>query len=254
MVNMEKKGQVTIFIILGVLIIVLGILLYLVYPKLSANFGFDEENPSTFIQNCLEEKVQEGLDIVTLQGGSLAPTHYLMYENGKVEYLCYTGEYYQTCVMQQPMLKSHIESEIESYIEEVADSCFDDLKTSYEKKGYSISLKKGGMDVELIPEKVIVNFNTSLDLTKTESKSFDSFRVVLNNNLYELVSIANSILNWEAHYGDAETTIYMNYYHDMKVEKFKLSDGSTVYTISERDTNNKLRFASRSVAWPPGYG
>jgi len=77
--------------------------------------------------------------------------------------------------------------------------------------------------------------------------------VILNNNLYELVSIVNSILNWEARYGDSETTIYMNYYHDLKVEKKKQSDGSTIYILTDRNTLDKFQFASRSVAWPPGY-
>ena len=44
----------------------------------------------------------------------------------------------------------------------------------------------------------------------------------------------------------------MNYYHDLKVEKNKQTDGSTIYILTERDTENKFQFASRSVAWPPG--
>ena len=93
-----------------------------------------------------------------------------------------------------------------------------------------------------------------MSLTKGDASNYDAFRVVVDNNLYELVSIANSILNWEASYGDAETTTYMNYYHDLKVEKKKQSDGSTVYILTDRNTEEKFQFASRSVAWPPGYG
>ena len=92
-----------------------------------------------------------------------------------------------------------------------------------------------------------------LTLTKGGAEKYDSFRVVLNNNLYELVSITNSILNLEARYGDAETTIYMNYYHDLKVEKKKQSDGTTIYILTDRNNKNQFQFASRSVAWPPGY-
>ena len=77
---------------------------------------------------------------------------------------------------------------------------------------------------------------------------------MLDNNLYELASIAESIVEWEATYGDSETTTYMNYYHDLKVEKKKQTDGTTIYIVTNRDTRNKFQFASRSVAWPPGYG
>jgi len=251
--NMKKSGQVTIFIIIGILIVVMGILVYLFYPQIKSTLGFEADNPSAFIQECLEEEIENNLETLSLQGGSLEPEHYIMYDNEKVEYLCYTGEYYKTCVMQQPMLKSHIESEIKEGIEERVTECFDNLKEIYIGKNYVVKLEEGEMNIELLPKRVVATFNHVLTLTKGDSKQYESFRVVVNNNLYELVSITNSILNWEARYGDAETTIYMNYYHDLKVEKKKQSDGSTVYILTDRNTENKFQFASRSVAWPPGY-
>jgi hypothetical protein len=75
----------------------------------------------------------------------------------------------------------------------------------------------------------------------------------LNNNLYQLVNIADSIIDFESIYGDSETTIYMNYYHDLKVEKLKQIDESTIYILTDRTDGNKFQFASRSYAFPPGY-
>jgi hypothetical protein len=46
----------------------------------------------------------------------------------------------------------------------------------------------------------------------------------------------------------------MNYYHDLKVEKKKQLDGTNIYILTDRNNENKFQFASRSVAWPPGYG
>lgn len=249
-----KKGQVTIFIIISVVVVALGVLIYMFYPQIKTTLGLTPTNPSDYMQTCIEEEIANTVEKLSLQGGSLTPEHYIIYDNEKVEYLCYTREYYKTCVMQQPMLKQHIESEIESEIREEVTDCFDSLKESYENKGYSVNLKKGEISVELLPKRIVSTFGYSLTLTKDDTEMYDSFRVVLNNNLYELVSIANSILNWEAHYGDAEVTIYMDYYHDLKVEKKKQSEGSTVYILTDRNNENKFQFASRSVAWPPGYG
>ncbi len=251
----NKRGQVTIFIIIAVMIVVLGILIYMFYPEISVGLGLEPKNPTAFIQTCIEDEIKESIEKLSLQGGSLVPEHYILYNNEKIEYLCYTGEYYKTCVVQQPMLKEHIESEIKNEIEEEVDACFDSMKESYQKRGYEVSLRKGEISVELLPERVVATFDHSLTLTKGEdSEKQDSFSVVLNNNLYELISIANSILEWEATYGDSETTTYMNYYHDLKVEKKKQSDGTTIYILTDRNTENKFQFASRSVAWPPGYG
>jgi cell division protein YceG involved in septum cleavage len=251
----NKRGQITIFIIIAVVIVVAGILIYTFYPEIQASLGLGVKNPQSFIQSCIEEEIEENVEKLSLQGGSLDPTHYIMYNNNKIEYICYTGEYYKTCVVQQPMLKEHVESEIKNEIDKGVDACFDSMEESYQKKGYDVNLKKGSKDIELLPKRIVATFDYSLTLTKGEdSEKHDSFRVVMNNNLYELISIANSILEWEATYGDAETTIYMNYYHDLKVEKKKQSDGTTIYIITDRNTGNKFQFASRSVAWPPGYG
>jgi len=255
----NKRGQVTIFIIVAIVIIALGILIYMFYPQVKSILGFEPETPSAFIQICLEEEIENTVEKLSLQGGSINPEHYIVYDNEKIEYLCYTnknvGEVANpTCVMQQAMLKEHIESEIENDIEVEVEDCFDDLEESYKKQGYSVDLRKGGTGIELAPKRIVATFDNSLTLTKEGSETYGPFRVVVDNNLYELVSITNSILNWEARYGKAESTVYMNYYHDLKVEPKLQSDGTTVYILTDRNTGNKFQFASRSVAWPPGYG
>jgi hypothetical protein len=253
-VGKNKGGQVTIFIILAIVIIVLGILVYMYFPQIKTTLGLGPKNPKSFIQACIEEKIEESVETLSLQGGSINPEHFILYDNEKIEYLCYTNEYYKTCVMQRPLLKAHIENEIKDEIKEEVKECFNSLKESYQKKGYSVDMKEGGTSIELLPKRIVSTFDYSLTLTKGESEKYESFKVVLNNNLYELTSIASSILNWEARYGDAETTIYMNYYHDLKVEKKKQSDGTTIYILTDRNNENKFQFASRSVAWPPGFG
>ncbi len=251
---MKNKGQVSIFIIIAIIIVVFAALIYIFYPKIQTTLGFGEVNPYVFMQTCLEQDIQDSVNTISSQGGSLNPENYILYQDEKIEYLCYTNENYQTCVMQQPMLKKHIEFEIKNNIQDKADNCFNSLKKSYEKKGYDVNLKAGEMKVELLPKKIKVKFNNELDLSSSAgSQKYEKFNINLNNNLYELVNIANSILNYEATYGDSETTIYMNYYHNIKVEKLKQGDGSTIYTITNRDKGNKFTFASRSVAWPAGY-
>ncbi len=249
----DVKGQTTIFIIIGIIIVALAVLIYFLYPKIRTGVG-GVENPYTFIQSCLEDKITDVVDILSLTGGSVSPVHYIIYNGEKIEYLCYTNEYYKTCVMQQPFLKEHIEEEIRKEINIESGKCFDNLKKSYENKGYSIELRRGSMAVELLPKRIVVNFNNTMTATKDSTEKYESFRVIVNNNLYEFVSIANSILNWEARYGDAETTLYMTYYKDLKVEKKVQEDGSTIYILTDRNNGNKFQFASRSVAWPPGYG
>ncbi len=250
----NHRGQVTIFIIIAIIIIVIGVLIYLFYPQIKTLFKSGSQNPAAFMQTCLEDEIKDTMEIISLQGGSVNPEHFYLYQDNKLEYLCYTNEYYLTCTVQQPLLKSHIESEIENEIAEEVEACFEDLRESFENAGYDVELSSGNTIVELLPEKIVTTLTSKLTLTKGDTEIYDSFSIVLDSNLYELVSIATSIIDWEATYGDAETTNYMNYYHDLKVEKLNQMDGSTIYILTNRDTEEKFQFASRSVAWPPGYG
>ena len=248
----NKKGQVTIFIIIAVLLVASVLVVYLFFPQVLANFGVGAQNPTAFMQGCMEEQLRTTTELISSQGGSLNPENYFLYNDDKIEYLCYTEDSYSTCVMQQPLLKQHAESEIQRGIKNQADICLDSLKTIFEKRGYEVSLSDGELVVELLPQRIGVTFENDLTLTRDSSQRFDKISILLNNNLYELISIANSILNWEARYGDTETTAYMDYYGDLKVEKNLQSDGSTIYILTDRKTEDKFQFASRSVAWPPG--
>jgi len=257
---MKKRGQVTIFIILAIIIVVLGVLAYFFYDDIKISLGFGVESPRGFMESCLNEDIQGAVDRLSLQGGNLDPMHYVLYDGEKVSYLCYTNEYYKLCVMQQPMLKQHIETQLKEYMQSRVDDCFDKLVEKYEKAGYEVRLTPGETKVELLPKRIVTSFGHNLALRKGEDtqvygdEAGQKIDISLNNNLYELISIANSILTWEATAGDAEVMTYMDYYHDLKVEKKKQSDGTTVYILTDRNTEDKFMFASRSLAWPPGYG
>jgi len=249
----NRKGQVTIFIIIAIIIVAAGVLIYSFYPQIKSTLSNQEVTPESYIQNCLEEEMLNAVDKLSVQGGTITPENYILYDDTKVEYLCYTSEYYKPCVVQQPMLKNHIEREIKNEIDEEINACFSSMKESYEKKGYAVDLKSGQKKIELLPKRIVATFNYSLTLTKgSDTKSHNSFSVVMNNNLYELTSIASSIVESESEYGDAETTVYMMYYHDLKVEKDLQSSGEKIYILTDRNTENKFQFASRAQAWPAG--
>lgn len=246
------KGQVTIFIIIALIIIALAILFYFLLRKPPVG-PVVTENPAVYIETCMKEKIKETADIISLQGGSVIPSNgYYLYQNNKIEYLCYTNEYYAPCVVQQPMLSPHIQEEILKNIEDETVNCFNSMKESYEKEGYEVLMKSGNTTVDLLPERIITNFGYEVTLTKGNTNKYENFQIVLPRDTYRFASIASSIIQWETLYGDAEITTYMNYYHDLKVEKKKQIDETSIYILTNRDTGEKFQFASRSWAFPPG--
>lgn len=248
----EKRGQLTIFVIVAIVIVALGVLVYSFFPQIRTTLGFATSNPSSFMQSCMEEDLGNAVKMISSQGGSMNPEPYYLYQDEKIEYLCYTNQDYLTCVVQQPLLKQHVESEIKNAIKNKEESCFTELKNSFQSQGYGVSLGNGETNVELLPKRIVVNFNRTLTLTKESTENYENLDVVLDNNLYELVSIANSIINMEVQFGDSETTVYMNYYHDLKVEKLKQTEGTKVYILTNRNTGDKFQFATRSRVFPAG--
>lgn len=249
---MNTKGQVTIFIIIGVLVVAAVLIIFLLVPRLNTGPATDSANPSAFIESCIMGDLEDTIVTLSLQGGQLAPTSYYVFENNNVGYTCYTNEYYKTCIVQQPLLHSQIEKELAEALSDVSDTCFSLLQQQYEDEGYSVSMDLGETQVSLLPKRIVILYNHSLALTKTDTRSIEEISVVLNNNLYELVGIALSITKWESNFGDAQTTPYMDLYRDLKVEKKKQSEGTTIYMLTDRNNGNTFQFATRSVAWPPG--
>ena len=243
----NRKGQLTIFIIIAMVIVAVGILIYSFWPQIKSVLGGEAGNPQAFIQGCVEKEIEDAVEIISLQGGSVEPDSFYTYEGNKIEYLCYQNQGYASyCVVQQPFLKQHIESEIKNEIADAVESCFESMRESFERRGYDVVLTDGDFNIELLPKRIAATFNRELTLTRGDSERYEEFVVVLNNNLYELTAIANSIIDWEAKYGDAETTLYMSFYHDLKVEKFKQTDDTKIYVITDRNSGDKFQFASRS--------
>ncbi len=249
-----KRGQVTLFIILALIIVGVGVVIYLFYPQIQSLTGLQIQNPEAYIQACMKSTIQDTIDNLSLQGGVINPDHYVLYDNSEVEYLCYTNKDLQPCVMQQPLLRASIESQIANAIKSKADSCFSDLEENYNKRGYTTTLLNGGINVSLLPERVKTDFNYNLTITKGNAQRFTQFSVLTNSNLYELTGIAMNILYWEVSQGDVDTGMYMLYYHNILVEKNEQSDGTKVYIITDVNSKDKFQFATRSFAWPAGFG
>ena len=252
-INSNKRGQVTIFIIIALVIVALAVLIYFLYPRIFSSASFDAQNPEKYLQECIEKDLQESIEILSSQGGDFNPTNYYLYLGEKLKYLCYTNEYYKLCTVQEPFLQNSIESKISENISTKINECWNFLIETYEGKGYSVSDKIGTTKTEILPERVILRFiDYELSVTKADVETHKSFNIILNNNIYELLEIATNIVEWETSLGDADMWAYMMFFKHIKAEKIKQTDDTKVYIITNKDTGEKFQFASRTLAFPPG--
>jgi hypothetical protein len=246
----KKRAQASIFIVLALAIVVILALLYV--NRDSFRTVFEGRTPLENIQGCIQGYLDEGIETVSVQGGSIDPENFYMYEGYKVDYVCYTEEYYELCVMQKPLLKQSIEQELQDFLKPRARSCLNAEKENLEGKGYSVSMTDPNITVDLVPNNVLVNIKADLKIRKDKTETYEYIKIDTASKLYELVMIASSITSWEGKYGDSEILNYMFHYPDLKVEKKKQGDGSTIYILTDKKTQDKFLFAVRSMALPPG--
>lgn len=249
----NKRGQITVFVIIAILII--AVLGFIFYPNIKK---FIAPTITDFLPDeCMQEGVQDVLNQTLMRGGLMKPELYFRYYNETLNYLCYTSEWYKTCVMQTPLLKQTIENEVNANAKAKMKSCIDTMEKNLEGRGYSVTTsgtKESTMTI--VPKKIVISSDVSLTLQKGEDTSTipaSRMTTEFDSNIYELIMIASSIQNYEARYGDSSIDTYMGIYPNIKVEKYKQDDGTKVYIITDRDTDEKLQFATRSLAWPPGY-
>lgn len=254
MLSYGKRGQVTIFIIVALVVVVLVVLLAYFWGDIKS-IGV-EATPQKFVESCMSDPIEDSVSSIFEHGGVIENKNSVLFKGQAVEYLCYTNEYYKTCVMQKPLLKDSVEKELNIALKLSSENCIISLKKDLENKGFTVNsgVQRTTIFSNLSLGRADFIITAPLTLTKgDDSQTIASFRISNPSKLYELVMSAVYILNWEARYGDFDTLTFMLSYPDFRLEKQKLSEGSKVYILSSRSTNEKFVFASRSISWPPGY-
>ena len=249
-----KKGQVAIFVIIAI-VIVGAILLIFLYPKIPILSQNSELSPVAYLKSCITPEINKDVLLLSKNGGYANPEGVLDYQGDKIKYLCYTSEYYKTCVVQQPLIKEHFEQELNTLVHSKVNDCVQSLKQEYINRGYDITLGNIESKTSINPDNILVSITSPITVSKAgASQTFNGFDVQIGSKMYDMLMITVSIIDYESTLGDSETTLYLQYYPDLKIEKVKFSDGSKVYTLTDVVSDESFRFASRSLAWPPGYG
>ena len=251
--DLGKRGQVAIYVIVAIAIVAVIIVLFL-FPDVRTNITGGEFSPNTYLRSCVEEDVKTAVTELAQNGGYINPEGTILYQGREIKYLCYSSENYKTCAVQQPMIKNNFEKELSAIVTPKANECIRQLKTEYEKKGYSVSAASVNSQVSIIPGSIRIDFLSPMTITKESTQTYNGFDVEIDSEMYDLLMTAQSVIEFESTYGDSETTLYLQYYPDLKMEKVVLSDGSTIYKLSNVNTKEEFVFASRSLVWPPGYG
>ena len=251
----NKRAQITLFVIIAIIIVAVFVLVFTfrgkIIPQIS---GKPIKNPEAFLSSCLEEKIREGIKIISSQGGYVNHSLYLDLDNERIHYLCFTQNYYLPCINQEPMLIKHLSDELHDYIEDDVENCFAQLEDGLKKEGYEVDLNYKGFEIILIPKKVTIQTESSIVLKKTEeSTRQENLKIAITSRFYDLAEVVQEILSQEARFCNFDIQGFMLFYNEFDVDKFKTGNSETIYTIKHRKSQEEFKFALRGCVIPPGF-
>ena len=245
---MDKRGQVTIFIILGI-IIVAGITIFVVLSKdsISSLLNQGGNSPANSINDCVEDIINENLETVMKNGGKFNPTFFVGYNGDIYNYLCYTDKPFERCVNYYPLLKDKISKEIIAVSSEEINSCFNVLIKEYERQGYTISSEELNHEIVFIDDFFYSNIQKRMIFSKgNNSEVFENFNVQIPTKASQLIDVAHQIVNGEAEYFSFDVGNYMRLYPEYSIFSTGYEGGAMLYKLKYRETGEEFNFAVRS--------
>jgi hypothetical protein len=251
----NKKAQVSLFIIIGLLIVAVIAIFLLTSNAGNPIINIGEEfSPESFIDKCLRESLRNTVSTMLPQGGFVDPTDYKIYNNIRVTYLCKNINFYEPCITQYPLFITRLEEEIEYNTQENIEQCFISLEQELEDRGYEFSGGKAEVESKVKPGLIELSAFRDFSFSKGGvAQDFDGFKVGINSPLYDLGSTANEIVSQESEFCYFEYVGFDLLYNDFDVKKYTMSDSTKIYSIKDKSSGEEMNIAVRGCVIPAGF-
>ncbi|MFH1425592.1 MAG: hypothetical protein ABIG28_02585 [archaeon] len=257
--NIKKHGQIAIWVIIAVVLVASIVFFFLLerkpgferVPVVSSSFDVE-----SFMDNCLADYVEEGVDAMLSQGGFISPRNTVFFDGENIEYICENIGFYEPCIQQHPMLISEMEDEIKNYVLPKINDCFNDMEREFERRGSEVSFVSvnSSLSVEFGEDRIFLYVDRELTIRKdADVRSFEELRIELVNPIYNLAKIAVEISSQEAKYCYFEFVGHDILYPRYKITKYVMSEPTKIYTIRDIKSGKEMNIAVRSCAIPAGF-
>ncbi|MCH8519196.1 MAG: hypothetical protein LAT82_00385 [Nanoarchaeota archaeon] len=187
---MNKKAQVSIFVIIGIIVVVSVIIL----TQLNSNYDFNEQNSMNnqinsiqdFISTCIQKTTHRGIIENLERGGYYTITSYESIEDN---FLTNVPLYYNGVELLIPTIKI-FEEELSKFITDEIDICFDSF-SSFEEVGYLITPNQDfSTNVLILDNSILINSQFPISGITPQKENFDiqEFRVEIDVNIKEIIN------------------------------------------------------------------
>lgn len=224
-----KRGQITIFVIIGIVIVVGGLIFIGINKIGDSSLGSGGEDVQDFIEECASSSLEKITFYTGLGGGYIftpenSNSYGIPYYYNKGEILIINNE--------------DLEEEMEYYFNQEMKLClnefegFDDIKITADELSSKIKIED---------TQVNLNLDFIVNIEKSETAyTLDKFNdITLSNNIGKINKLANEIIQEDiSDQGLCLTCIYEKIKReDLNVDIFEMEND---YVISITDEENKL--------------
>jgi len=209
-----KKGQVTLFIIIAILIVAAGIASYFIYQKSIETRQLSREAKVANAKNYVSEKVKEisegDLALTYLQGGFIDPATYILtVRNTKIPLYLIKNNISQPNIPTVDFLENALEDKIKKDIEKidlknlsyVSSLSVEDVTIELDKDSnlnvkYTILIDEDDFSTIIVEEYKgtwLLNFEKMLGISKNITKSHELMGLEINMLNLEGISKENNV-------------------------------------------------------------
>mgnify|MGYP001574177548 CR=1 FL=1 len=253
----SKKGQITIFVIIA-LIIVVAIALFFALKQVSISPGgggifggpLSGQQTQTYIEDCAKKATSEILPEMYLKAGFINPSPFFIYDGEKIGYLCYTPFKNQLCINKHPVLNKEVEKVITDYITPKIQKCFSDIKEQLRDSDFRDS---PAIDINVFVEdkKIAVKIKKDIAYTFNDnSVQLSIFNTEVDSAFFDFIKLSSQIIDEELDCDcekescNADITRLNKNNREFEITKpVYTSEGIEIYNIKEILTQNEFKFA-----------
>ena len=205
---MQKRGQVSVFIIIGVVAIFAVMFVFLLVRSFQDK-AREITNPQEYLKSqlmdvkkavdrCITDESKKALNKLSWQGGHFNPVRYVTYNGNKTSVLCAKIVSDRPC-FNMMFTKSNIDVQLQPFLERNVKSCMDDSFEAFRNKDYELTTGVFNLNSEFSDTALLVRVNYPVTLTKgLNTQKQNEFSKETKTNFWKAVSLASAIINKEA--------------------------------------------------------
>jgi hypothetical protein len=228
---MNLKGQITLFVILGfVLVVAAAFILYVKSPERppALELPMEMQAAKTFVESCLQQTAVAGIYEIGMQGGYYdVPSPFCMSSGYKTPYYDYLGS------QGVPEL-GVIEQQLSKFVDERLSSCLEDFQ-SFHELGYEFETGALVSHVSFSASETLVELQYPIRIRKGEATwTLQSFQEKLTFRFQEKYQLSKEIMDAQRANANSVPLGYLtslSYDHGFTYELSYLGDGSVIYCL-----------------------